>query len=157
MARFLEENQPFIKRIFAPSLSDPELRLRLANKNHSCELRGLLPKDLPLAASDCSNISGTGKLLCSDARELKLAWKMTSCHSGFGRSLDGTAPGFVFGFSGNQSNAQDQLDLARDALFAPVAELSSSATPPQQIYGLDSPPLPSPWPDNPIPALYPAQ
>ncbi len=127
VARFTDDTGSFIKRITLPSLAEPELRLRLSSKKYICELRVFVPSELPVEVSQCDRISGSGTVLCSDAREIPVAWKMTSCHSGFGRSLEGSIEHpFLFGFSGNASNAQDQLDLAREARFFPPEDAEVS-------------------------------
>lgn len=127
VARFIDDSGFFTKRITAPSLLEPELRLSLATKRYVCELRVAVPTELTPETLACDQISGFGKVLCSDAREIPVGWKMTSCHSGFGRSVEGVEPPFVFGFSGNAYTAQIQLDLAKQAKFLPAEDV----TPPQ--------------------------
>lgn len=124
VARFLDDSGFFTKRITVPSLTEPELRLSIATKRYVCELRIVVPTELTPEPLECDQISGVGKLLCSDAREIPVGWKMTSCHSGFGSSVEGVEPPFVFGFSGNAYTAQNQLDLAKQLWFSPPEEIS---------------------------------
>ena len=58
--------------------------------------------------TDCKEISGVAVLRCDGDIERQTRWQMTSCHSGFGRSIEGTEPAFLFGFSGNSYSAQNQ-------------------------------------------------
>lgn len=132
VARFIDDSGFFTKRITVPSLLEPELRLSLATRRYVCELRVAVPSELTPEILECDQISGVGKVLCSDAREIPVGWKMTSCHSGFGRSVEGVKPPFVFGFSGNAYTAQIQLDLAKQARFLPPEDVNQLQSKPPE-------------------------
>lgn len=130
VARFIDDSGFFTKRVTVLSLLEPELRLSLATKRYVCELRVAVPSELTPETLECDQISGVGKVLCSDARQIPVGWKMTSCHSGFGRSVEGVEPPFIFGFSGNAYTAQIQVDLAKQAKFLPPEEVNPAQSEP---------------------------
>ena len=113
--KFEDGSATFVKRIAISSLDGPELSLALVSRSKQCELISPLPTVPLTAENDCRGINGSALLRCQDASEIPLRWQMTSCHSGYGRSVSGMGPGFLFGFSGNLYNAQTQMEHAADA------------------------------------------
>jgi hypothetical protein len=88
IARFTDDSALFLKRIAIPDSMDREFRLSLVNKKYTCELRVSIPLELA-QADQCDRDGGNGTVICSNAREVPVVWKMTSCHGGFGRSIEG--------------------------------------------------------------------
>lgn len=125
VAKFSDGSARFVKRIAISTIDGPMLSLALVTKSKHCELIAPLPADALSSAGDCKDISGIASLRCEGEQELPTRWQMTSCHSGYGRSLEGIEPAFLFGFSGNAYTAQDQLELAMGSKF----ELSANACP----------------------------
>ena len=116
IARFTDDSALFLKRIAIPDSMDREFRLSLVNKKYTCELRVSIPLELA-QADQCDRDGGNGTVIFSNAREVPVVWKMTSCHGGFGRSIEGVEPAFVFGFSSNLYGAQNQLEQATHTKF----------------------------------------
>lgn len=121
VAKFTDGSARFTRKIAISTIDGPLLSLALTTRTRRCELIGPVPAGALAGISDCKEISGVAFLRCEGAADIPTRWQMTSCHSGYGRSLPGNEPAFMFGFSGNAYTAQDQLDLARDAaLEAPA-------------------------------------
>lgn len=117
VAKFVDGSARFIKRIAISSIEGPALSLALASKKKHCELIAPVPVGALSGLTDCKEISGIAVLRCDGEMDRHTRWQMTSCHSGFGRSIEGTEPAFVFGFSGNSYTAQNQLELAMQTKF----------------------------------------
>lgn len=114
VAKFADGSARFLKRIAISSIDGPALSLALVSKKKRCELIAPVPAGALSGITDCKEISGIAVLRCDGETERQTTWKMTSCHSGFGRSIEGTEPAFLFGFSGNSYTAQNQLELAKE-------------------------------------------
>lgn len=117
VAKFVDGSARFIKRIAISSIDGPTLSLPLVSKTKRCELVAPVPVGALSGITDCKEISGVAVLRCDGDIERQTRWQMTSCHSGFGRSIEGTEPAFLFGFSGNSYSAQNQLELAMQTKF----------------------------------------
>lgn len=117
VAKFVDGSVHFLKRIAISSIEGPALSLSLVSKKKRCELIAPVPAGALSGITDCKEISGIAVLRCDGEIERQTRWQMTSCHSGFGRSIAGTEPAFLFGFSGNSYTAQNQLELAKEANF----------------------------------------
>lgn len=118
VAKFVDGSARFIKRIAISSIDGPALTLPLTSKTKRCELIAPVPAGALSGITDCKEISGIAVLRCDGEIERQTRWQMTSCHSGFGRSIEGNEPVFLFGFSGNSYTAQNQLELAMNTKFA---------------------------------------
>lgn len=117
VAKFTDGSARFIKRIAISTIDGPVLSLALVSKSKRCELIAPVPAGALSGMSDCKEISGIASLRCDGEMERPARWQMTSCHSGYGRSLEGTEPAVLFGFSGNTYTAQNQLELAMSTKF----------------------------------------
>lgn len=117
VAKFADGSARFIKRIAISSIDGPVLSLPLVSKKGRCELVAPVPAGALSGITDCKDISGVAVLRCDGDIGHQTRWQMTSCHSGFGRSIEGTQPVFLFGFSGNSYTAQNQLELAMQTKF----------------------------------------
>ncbi len=117
VAKFVDGSARFIKRIAISSVDGPALSLPLVSKKTRCELVAPVPAGALSGITDCKEISGVAVLRCDNDIERQTRWEMTSCHSGFGRSIEGTEPVFLLGFSGNSYTAQNQLELAMQKKF----------------------------------------
>ena len=146
--KFEDGSATFVKRIAISSLDGPELSLSLASRSKQCELVSPLPAVSLGAENDCQGITGFASLRCQDASEIPLRWQMTSCHSGYGRSISGMGPGFLFGFSGNLYNAQTQMEHAADAPFV-SADMACQTASGQNPSVFCAPPLAEPIPPMP--------
>ena len=130
VAKFLDGSARFVKRITISTIDGPILSLALVAKSKRCELIAPVPAGALSGIGDCKDISGIASLRCEGQKALVTRWQMTSCHSGYGRSLEGTEPAFLFGFSGNSYTAQNQLELAMAAKFVePVNVCPTSIEP----------------------------
>lgn len=114
VAKFTDGSARFIKRIAISTIDGPALSFALVSKTKRCELVAPVPVGALAGISNCKEISGVAVLRCDGEIERHTRWQMTSCHSGFGRSVEGIEPAFLFGFSGNAYTAQNQLELARE-------------------------------------------
>lgn len=112
VAKYTDGSGRFIKRIAISTIEGPVLSMALVTKTKRCELIGPVPAGALSGLNDCKDVSGTASLRCEGTQEVQTRWQMTSCHSGYGRSIPGTEPAFLFGFSGNSYTAQNQLELA---------------------------------------------
>lgn len=128
VAKYADGSARFVKRLAISTIDGPLLSLSLTTRTKRCELIGPVPAGALSGITDCKEISGVASLRCEGAPDVPTRWQMTSCHSGYGRSVTGTEPAFLFGFSGNAYTAQDQLDLAQRATFDSPANDCQSLT-----------------------------
>ncbi|MGE5469899.1 MAG: hypothetical protein ACM3X0_03765 [Bacteroidota bacterium] len=117
VAKFVDGSARFVKPLAISTIDGPALSLALVSKSKRCELIATVPAGALSGVGDCKDISGIASLRCEGESELPTRWRMTSCHSGYGRSVTGAKPAFLFGFSGNAYTAQNQLELAMHANF----------------------------------------
>lgn len=117
VAKFIDGSAHFVKRVAISTIDGPALSLELVTKSKRCELIAPVPAGALSGLGDCKDISGIASLRCEGESELPTRWQMTSCHSGYGRSVAGAEPAFLFGFSGNAYTAQNQLELAKRTNF----------------------------------------
>lgn len=119
VARFDDGLHSAPKRIHIPAPGvEKELKITVGSRKRSCEVSLVLPSDPTSGNAECDHVAAPGMLSCSDGRKLNLDWVMTSCHSGFGRSVGNGEPTFAFGFSGYLDGALDQLETARTKLIS---------------------------------------
>lgn len=122
VAKFFDGSAHFVKRIRISTVDGPELHLALTSKTRHCEFVAPVPAGALSGIGDCKDITGIASLRCDEQKDLPILWQMTSCHSGYGRSLEGAEPVFLFGFSGSAYSAQNQLEQAMVArLIAPTS------------------------------------
>lgn len=145
VAKFIDGSARFIKRIAISTVGGPTLSLALVSKKKHCELIAPVPAGALSGITDCKEISGIAVLRCDGEPERQTRWQMTSCHSGFGRSVEGIEPAFLFGFSGNAYTAQNQLDLAMGTKFelhSPVCQPGNEPSLASACNGNNAPSLP---------------
>lgn len=145
VAKFMNGSARFVKRIAISTIDGPALSLALETKSKRCELIASVPAGVLSGIGDCKDISGIASLRCEGESVLPTRWQMTSCHSGYGRSVAGPEPAFAFGFSGNAYTAQNQLELAMRTNFElPVNDCPSGfeSSPYGDCYGTNTPSLP---------------
>lgn len=115
VGRFPNQGPILKAKVELPSSEDPyRFRSELSQGVLSCTLSAKLVDDGPLGANDCAGRKGSGKITCNDGKKSTIEWILTSCRSGFGRSVSRSEQSFVFGFNRDPDRAIDQLEKAEN-------------------------------------------
>lgn len=113
VGRFSDQGGILKTNLSLPPRDDSfHFRSELRQGDLSCALTAKLLDKTPLNASDCAGRKGSGKVSCNDGQKYPLEWTLTSCRSGFGRAVPGSAQPFVFGFNRDPDRAIDQMEKA---------------------------------------------
>lgn len=64
-------------------------------------------------SGSCTSEGRVGTVSCDDNSSFEIDFTQTSCHSGYGRSREGSPSKFYFGFSGNLNAALNQMDKGK--------------------------------------------
>lgn len=113
VGRFSNQGPVLKAKMNLPSSEEPyHFRAELRQGDFSCTLSAKLADDTQQGARDCAGRKGSGQIHCNDGKKSTVEWMLTSCRSGFGRSVSRSEPRFIFGFNRDPDRAIDQLEKA---------------------------------------------